>query len=914
MRNLKRVLALVLALTMVLSFAISASAGAFTDVEDDDDYASAINLLASLEVLKGFEDGTYNSAGSYTREQFAKILYVLVNGKDDNAAMYQGTAPFPDVAADRWSAGYITWAVNLGICNGRDDGNFWPTDIVKYAEACKMFLIAMGYSSTMYTYPYGFIDKAQTLKMFDDVKGYSTFGEANRGTVAQMAYNALFAEAPRFGTYTSKEGDATTTETMLLIMGAFGVNYQYELLSGTSTNAFGTPVYDDDQVVLDATVYEYAGDVDNLIGTNVKVWSKEDDDAVGDRVIYLIEDSGKDKVYTVNPADIDEDNSDGALLRWKDNGVNRKLEAAGEGGWDFVDWHGDDTNIADLENPTDMFANVENGDTAKSRTYRVIDRDGDGTADVIYVSEPQFGKVTALSSSKVSISRLSGETLLSGSKDIEETFITLAEDVEKNDYVLVNPREAVVDGSCEDVYDVVKAEAVSEVKYNKKSNEDVFFGGVNYEALDVAGATEIGKVYNIYLNANGYIAKAVEVEDDEVGNWLLVTASYTSVSDQDSVDEVRLVGYTADGTKKSFYVNLDDTDSVENVWDADTYTWLPGTWTVVSYTLDDDGLIDSFDDANVLLDVDPDSMDVLGGAEYDDDKTQLTASDAAKAFVTSSSVVYNVYTDNGTDKVAVLKDTDLPAFDDDEGKTAVMLTDSGEVSATVIYSGTTKLGATSDKYGLVISAVKHTVEDDSSKIYYELTVAIDGEIKTVETKNIAKEDDPRNDNFDGITEADETMFGYVKLVFNSAGKVTDADPIPGGADQYEVFASRAVSAIPNAKGFESFNVTVTDPVGEDDATTVATTGDDDLRVAVYGDDVAFYTIDAAPTEAGVTGVDEEDTVSATDKDSLVASTIDDKDDKTNIAADDSIYVVDFIENDKDEVIAVFIYTTPCEVE
>ena len=63
MRNLKRVLALVLALTMVLSFAISASAGAFTDVQDDDDYASAINLLASLEVLKGFEDGTYNSAG-----------------------------------------------------------------------------------------------------------------------------------------------------------------------------------------------------------------------------------------------------------------------------------------------------------------------------------------------------------------------------------------------------------------------------------------------------------------------------------------------------------------------------------------------------------------------------------------------------------------------------------------------------------------------------------------------------------------------------------------------------------------------------------------------------------------------------------------------------------------------------------
>ena len=158
------------------------------------------------------------------------------------------------------------------------------------------------------------------------------------------------------------------------------------------------------------------------------------------------------------------------------------------------------------------------------------------------------------------------------------------------------------------------------------------------------------------------------------------------------------------------------------------------------------------------------------------------------------------------------------------------------------------------------------------------------------------------------------MIGYVKLVFNTAGKVTSVDPILGEENEYAVVTSRAVSAIPNAKGFESFNVDVTDPVGDDDPTTVVTSAVDDLRVAVYGDDVAFYTIDAAPTEAGVAGVDEDDTVSATDKDSLVASTIDNKDDKTDIAADDSIYVVDFIENDKDEVIAVFIYTTPCEVE
>ena len=200
MRNLKKILALVLALTMVLGLSISAGAGTFTDVNEDDDYAAAIELLASLDVLAGMGDGTYNAAGSYTREQFTKILYVLVTGKDDGAAMYTEVAPFPDVAADRWSAGYINWAVQLGILVGRDDGLFHPNDVVNYAEACKMFLIAMGYSASMYTYPYGFIDKADSLKLFDDINGYATYAAANRGTVAQMAYNALFAEAHRFGT------------------------------------------------------------------------------------------------------------------------------------------------------------------------------------------------------------------------------------------------------------------------------------------------------------------------------------------------------------------------------------------------------------------------------------------------------------------------------------------------------------------------------------------------------------------------------------------------------------------------------------------------------------------------------------------------------------------------------------------
>ena len=960
MRNLKRVLALVLALTMVLSFAISASAGAFTDVQDDDDYASAINLLASLEVLKGFEDGTYNSAGSYTREQFAKILYVLVNGKDDNAAMYQGTAPFPDVAADRWSAGYITWAVNLGICNGRDDGNFWPTDIVKYAEACKMFLIAMGYSSTMYTYPYGFIDKAQTLKMFDDVKGYSTFGEANRGTVAQMAYNALFAEAPRFGTYTAKEGDATTTETKLLIMGAFGVTYAYSILKGTSTNAYDAGVFDEGQVALAFYekgeenntevfyglngVFNYDGDVDDLIGVTVKVWHKADENELNNIKVYMIEDSNRDKVYTINPMDVDTDRTtDSAVdgdnvkyytLYFKEDGVSRKLTVYING--TAIKYDGTVENFPDFRNAD----NVDN--TVKAKTYKAVDLGNDGVVDYLYVSFPQFGKVTSLTSSKISVTALSGDALLAGAKDLldddDNVIITVAEGVAKDDYALVYAKNAVVGGASETVYDVVKAETVSEVKYNRESGSDRYFGGTAYKVMGtVESDIKLGGTYTLYLNANGYVGYADEIDSGAVGSWILVTDAYNSWNANNEVSSASLVGYLADGTKKTLYINLDefDADSLED-WGIDGFFseddgWVEGRDNVnyfnkvFTYTTDDDGYVDSLkvlvndDKPNKIFVSDQLVTSTFGGnsvSEYDSDKTQLTVDPKGadlKSFVTSKTVIYNVYDDAG--KVAVLKDTDLPEYDKEDGYNVTELgIKDGEAAVVVIDSGVDKLTASNDKYALVISADKYAA-DTADKYYYVLTVATGGEIVELTTKDV---EDPTDLNAglsnkeDGFSK-NPNMIGYFKLVVNSSGKVTDMINFSpeNMEDESNVYTltQGVVTSIPNSKGFEMADEITYGTKAENgvtNTTVVRATGD--KTVVLYADTVGFYTIDSVPV-LDVTSVANDEDVSAATQASLIKSSVE------NLAAtteDDLLYVVDVICNDDGEVVETFIFTTPVE--
>ena len=948
MRNLKRVLALVLALTMVLSFAISASAGAFTDVQDDDDYASAINLLASLEVLKGFEDGTYNSAGSYTREQFAKILYVLVNGKDDNAAMYQGTAPFPDVAADRWSAGYITWAVNLGICNGRDDGNFWPTDIVKYAEACKMFLIAMGYSSTMYTYPYGFIDKAQTLKMFDDVKGYSTFGEANRGTVAQMAYNALFAEAPRFGTYTAKEGDATTTETKLLIMGAFGVTYEYSILEGTSTNAYDTGVFDEGQVALDYYargvendtdvfyglngVYNYDGDVDDLIGVTVKVWHKADENELGNIKVYMIENSNRDKVYTINPMDVDTDrttlNGEKYTLYFKEDGVSRKLTVADNVAVLTYDGTNDEAGFPNFT------ASIDNDNAAKAKTYKAVDLGNDGVVDYLYVSYPQFGKVTSLTSSKISVTALSGDSLLAGAKDLldddDNVIITVAEGVAKDDYALVYAKNAVVGGASEKVYDVVKAETVSEVKYNRESGTDRYFGGTAYKVMNaVEGDIELGGTYTLYLNANGYVGYADEIESGAVGSWILVTDAYNSFNTAGKVSSASLVGYLADGTKKTLYINLDEFDDESLVkWGIDDFFSEDDGWTegngdvgyfnkVFTYTTDDDGYVDSLkvlvNGGNTFVS-DQLVTSVSGGgvSEYDPDKTQLTVDpdgDNLKSFVTSKTVIYNIY--DGASKIAVLKDTDMPEYDkEDEYNVTELGIKDGEAAVVVIDSGVDKLTASNDKYALVISADKYAA-DTADKYYYVLTVATGGEIVELTTKDVegASDLNAAFGNENGFSK-NPNMIGYFKLVVNSSGKVTEMIEFSAANDEngtnVYTMDQGVVTSIPNSKGFEmAGDITYGTNA---DGNTIVVSADGEKTVVLYADTVGFYTIDSVPV-AAVTAVANDEDVSAATQASLIKSSVEDLTDTTE---DDLLYVVDVICNDDGEVVETFIFTTPVE--
>ena len=212
MKNLRRLLSLVLAMAMVLSFNVSVSQAAiYEDVPDTHKYAEAINLLSGLGIINGYENGVFKPDHTITRAEAATIIVRTLGLADD---VRMGDTIFTDVDGDHWASGYINIAVENGIIDGFPEGTFLPQDNVTYEQMVKMVVCAIGHdpkAKELGGYPDGFIRAASDAKV---TKGIAGLGKnpAPRGLVAQLIYNALEVEMM----------DATSYNT-----GILGTSYTY---------------------------------------------------------------------------------------------------------------------------------------------------------------------------------------------------------------------------------------------------------------------------------------------------------------------------------------------------------------------------------------------------------------------------------------------------------------------------------------------------------------------------------------------------------------------------------------------------------------------------------------------------------------------------------------------------------------
>ena len=117
----------------------AASAGDFSDVADGDWYAQAVNWAASVGVVNGFDDGTFQPNAAITREQMAAILrnYAAYKGLDVTAA--GDLATYSDAASvSAWAKDSVEWAVGSGLLGGYEDSTLCPQGTTTRAEVASV--------------------------------------------------------------------------------------------------------------------------------------------------------------------------------------------------------------------------------------------------------------------------------------------------------------------------------------------------------------------------------------------------------------------------------------------------------------------------------------------------------------------------------------------------------------------------------------------------------------------------------------------------------------------------------------------------------------------------------------------------------------------------------------------------------
>ena len=111
----------------------SAESAGFADVAANDWYATAVNWAASVGVVNGYEDGTFQPNTAITREQLAAILmnYAQYKGQDVSArADLNGYTDQPST----WAEEAMQWAVAEELITGVTNDELQPQSSATRAQ------------------------------------------------------------------------------------------------------------------------------------------------------------------------------------------------------------------------------------------------------------------------------------------------------------------------------------------------------------------------------------------------------------------------------------------------------------------------------------------------------------------------------------------------------------------------------------------------------------------------------------------------------------------------------------------------------------------------------------------------------------------------------------------------------------
>ena len=697
MRNLKRALSLGLTATMISGLMVmGSSAASYADVTSKQN-EEAIEVLKTVGIMVGDENGKFNPEAKVTRNEMAVVMCNLL---DYTVASYKGTSPFTDVP--EWAEPYVAACYTNGITSGYDAKTYGGSDTVTTGQAALMLLKALGYFQ--YSADFGSDWLVETTKngstagLFDGV-ATGAKEALTRNDVAQMALNALEADLVKAEKNGSdvQVGDIVISGGKATYDSRTGTDSKYAKIDNTKVDGkytiqLGEDLYKGDLVKADGADDDFGRPSVKWTYENKEIGTYADDaDAVYTATVE------KQDLYDLVGSDVYNDlkNGDADFTVVKD-GVAQDVKLS-----DYIVKNNDDDAGKDVIKKgatTEVFIDDDSNDVviAVINSY-VAQVDGD------YDKNDEELELDILDEAFVDVK---DTTLSSDDFDYLDSY-------SDEDYVLITVANKEI--KTIDLAETVEGKVTA---YTEKKNVTV--DGTKYEYSknytdavkdDSNLSYDLNDAYTLVLDANGYVIYT----DGTAGHNDYVYVAEIAPTGGAKAD-LEADAYFIDGTNKVVVVDNDDeikdNTSFENKW----YSYNEksnGKYELEAIT----------GEKNETYTVSADNQKIVENGK----SSIYTGSTAAKA---NNDTIFVVNDDDDVTAYTGIKN--VPDITSKTADVTVAVENDGAYADVVyIYSADMSIsGDSGDRVYLLEESPNASVDKDDNK-YYEYDAIVNGKIDTI---------------------------------------------------------------------------------------------------------------------------------------------------------------------------------------
>ena len=733
MRNLKRALSLGLTATMISGLMVmGSSAASYADVTSKQN-EEAIEVLKTVGIMTGDENGKFNPEAKVTRNEMAVVMCNLL---DYTVASYKGTSPFTDVP--EWAEPYVAACYTNGITSGYDAKTYGGSDTVTTGQAALMLLKALGYFQ--YSADFGSDWLVETTKngstagLFDGV-ATGAKEALTRNDVAQMVLNALEADLVKAEKNGSDVhvGDVVISGGKATYDARTGTDSKYAKIDSTKVDGkytiqLGEDLYDGDLVKADGAdddfgrpsvkwTYEnkeigtYADDADAVYTATVE---KQDlYDLVGSDVYNDLKNGDADFSVVVDGVALKDVKLSDYIVKNNDDDAGDKIIKKGATTEVFID---DDSNDVVITVINSYVAQVDGDYDKNDEELELKSLDESPViADDYTLSSDDFDYLDSYSDEDYVL-------ITVANKEIKT--IDLAETVEGKVTAYTEKKNVTVDGT--------------KYEYSKNYTDAV--------EDDSKLSYDLNEAYTLVLDANGYVIYT----DGTAGHNDYVYVAEIAPTGGAKAD-LEADAYFIDGTNKVVVVDNDDkikaNPDFENKW----YSYNEksnGKYELEAIT----------DEKNKTYTVSADNQKIV-----ENGKSSIYTGEVGGAKANNDTIFVVNDDDDVTAYTGIKNVPDITSKTADV--TVAVVNDGAYADVVYIYSADMSIsGDSGDRVYLLESKPNASVDKDDNK-YYEYDAIVNGKITTVKA-----------------TDKDLTIGLYQNVSYDENGYMDDQELVEDASD------------------------------------------------------------------------------------------------------------------------------------